>query len=579
MNQKAIVVYLDNSDIMQEEFSWLWKTWQLYSLEDEFDLVVYYNPDAKHRLIHFPGIVTIPMPYIRMASEYKFLNSHYFCLDEWSEPLKRYKYILKTDCDVFLTENIKGFVPTKFMVGEGGFYRQQENNKVEYIKKIAKELGYEYHHMSLIGASFFGKTSEVIPVVKMQALLTERIISEFIKRDDFKDSGFHSGIASMIAGEIIINHVFSQQHLNLYSLDSKCWSTTKIGTDNIHIHAWHSDIDWSKHKYFEGGYKNWQVNLEDAFKNATNYCHWVSSLSYDELKKYKNLYKEKDLSIDYELIDNPLVDAQSYKLIENISRVIDGPEITVVLNGWKRNQHFEKQLIAINSQTVKPKSIMLWQNGDDIKFPDSSNRMTKSICNENLGVWARFAYALNARTEWICIFDDDTIPGNKWFENCLNTMNTHMGLLGTVGIRIHGDYGMYPLKRYGWADINNRKPIEVDYVGHSWFFKREWLSYFWRELPKSQHDMLVGEDMHFSIMLRKWANINTFVPPHPPEDKSLWGSLPDYAWDLGTESVGLSMNPENRKKMSEYAEYMKTKGFIPTRKKSGFVEDENPFKY
>jgi hypothetical protein len=254
-------------------------------------------------------------------------------------------------------------------------------------------------------------------------------------------------------------------------------------------------------------------------------------------------------------------------------------DITVVLNGFGRPQHFDLQLQAIMNQTVKPKAIMLWQNGNQTEWPESSNNLTKAVCNDNLGVWARFAFALNARTEWICVFDDDTIPGERWFENCLETMKTHRGLLGTVGIRIHGDRGMYPLKRYGWADINNTKPMEVDYVGHAWFFHRDWLGFFWRELPPKEHNMLVGEDMHFSVMLRKYAGINTYVPPHPEDDKSLWGSNPETAWTIGTDKAALSMNPNNLGMMSGYAEFMKTRGFLPIRKRPDYKEDETPFLY
>jgi hypothetical protein len=254
-------------------------------------------------------------------------------------------------------------------------------------------------------------------------------------------------------------------------------------------------------------------------------------------------------------------------------------DITVVLNGYGRPQHFDLQLNAVTSQTVKPSAVMLWQNGNKREWPESSNQLTKAVCNDNLGVWARFAFALNARTNWICVFDDDTIPGNRWFENCLETMKTHEGLLGTVGIRIHGDTGMYPLKRYGWADINIDHPMEVDYVGHAWFFHRDWLSYFWRELPPKEHDMLVGEDMHFSVMLRKYGGIKTFVPPHPSNDKSLWGSQPETAWSIGTDQAALSINPANLHKMSIYAEYMKSRGFTPIRKTTNFVEDEIPCIY
>ena len=40
MNQKAIVVYVDDSDKILTEFSWLYKTWKLYSLGEEFNSVV-----------------------------------------------------------------------------------------------------------------------------------------------------------------------------------------------------------------------------------------------------------------------------------------------------------------------------------------------------------------------------------------------------------------------------------------------------------------------------------------------------------------------------------------------------------
>lgn len=221
---------------------------------------------------------------------------------------------------------------------------------------------------------------------------------------------------------------------------------------------------------------------------------------------------------------------------------------------------------------------MLWQNGTDNVFPPSSDTTVKAVCNTNLGVWARFAYALNARTEWVAVFDDDTIPGPRWFENCLDTVRQSEGLLVTVGIRLHGPEGSYPLERYGWPRPV-RKAMEVDYGGHAWFSRREWLSHFWRELPDASHDMLVGEDMHFSHMLRKYGGIPTYVPPHPPEDKSLWGSQPISAATIGTEEVALSRYRENLLKMSAYAQRLRDQGFVPIRQRPGFVEDEHPLRY
>lgn len=236
--------------------------------------------------------------------------------------------------------------------------------------------------------------------------------------------------------------------------------------------------------------------------------------------------------------------------------------ITVVLNGFKRSQHFKTQLEAIENQTIKPKEILLWQNLGENFDKHLTSRTTHSSCNKNLGVWARFAYALNADTEYVCVFDDDTIPGKKWLENCLNTIQEHDGLLGTIGVKFQTNQSYHPITRVGWANPNNNTE-EVDIVGHSWFFRREWLSTFWRELPDVKQTRLVGEDMHFSYTLQKYLHKKTYVPPHPIDDMEMWGSKPDTGWKIGQDSAALSMSPMNIGLMSmEYQKYI-NRGFKP----------------
>lgn len=231
-------------------------------------------------------------------------------------------------------------------------------------------------------------------------------------------------------------------------------------------------------------------------------------------------------------------------------------DITVILNGWKRPQFLEKQIEAIRNQTVPPKEIMMWQNNTD-EFPVPGDvKLSKS--NTNFGVWARFAYALNADTEYICIFDDDTIPGEKWFENCLNTMKTHEGLLGTVGLVYNNRLTYHNHERFGWPNPNEEVK-QVDIVGHAWFFKREWLATYWRELPMVGNPKLVGEDMHFSYMIQKHLGLNTYVPPHPKDDPSMWGSL--KGWEFGTERNSISGKGPNAHLMDVYYKYLMDRGF------------------
>lgn len=207
--------------------------------------------------------------------------------------------------------------------------------------------------------------------------------------------------------------------------------------------------------------------------------------------------------------------------------------VTVILNGYRRGSNLDEQYEALQKQTLKPDEILLWYNNPETSEPnyEIGTKIPTAYCTHNFGVWARFAFALMAKNEYVCIFDDDTIPGSKWLENCMNTMKTNEGLLGTVGLFYpnplppnHPQCSYYEYyERWGWVNPHNEIK-QVDLVGHSWFFKKEWLSDYWRELPDPKYN-ICGEDMHFSYILQKYRNIPTFVPPHPKDDIEMWGSI------------------------------------------------------
>jgi hypothetical protein len=215
--------------------------------------------------------------------------------------------------------------------------------------------------------------------------------------------------------------------------------------------------------------------------------------------------------------------------------------ITAVINIFRRGHVLEEQINAIKAQSIPPKSIIIWNNGNKsvnlTKYKDDPFFKVFD-CNYNTGVWPRFLISQLADTEYICVFDDDTIPGSNWFLNCWNCMNHKEALYGTIGV-VFKDSPKYEVyRRYGWDSDksgNNNIPMPVDIVGHSWFFKKEWLKYFVRDLPNVNEYFSVGEDVNFSLMLQKYANIPTYVPPHPSDNLSMFGSIPKTAWEIGCD--------------------------------------------
>lgn len=228
----------------------------------------------------------------------------------------------------------------------------------------------------------------------------------------------------------------------------------------------------------------------------------------------------------------------------------------MILNVFKRSANFSMQVAALRAQTIPPVEILVWENGDETVADLRVEGIFVARANRNFGVWSRFAFALNASGDYILILDDDTIPGKKWIENCLATIKTHPGLLGTRGLRFSSRYSYAGYSEVGLYSPNQE--IErTDIVGHAWFFRRELLAAFWAEYPNRFPEDLSGEDIHFSYAIQKVLGLSTFVPPHPINDVEMWGSKPDLAKDLGSDKVAISAAKGSLEKFEKaYSHYI-----------------------
>lgn len=235
-------------------------------------------------------------------------------------------------------------------------------------------------------------------------------------------------------------------------------------------------------------------------------------------------------------------------------------DVSVVLTSHKRPEMLRVQLDALEQQSLKPKEILLFQDGVTdglpVRIPDEIlKRFDKyEISPENVGVWGRFEFAeRTASSPFICVFDDDTVPGNRWLENCHAEMMKREALYGAVGIMAQ-DTKSYPRGGYyriGWPR-DGHLPIaqEVDFVGHSWFFRKEWLKDL-LSAPEFVRTMKrAAEDMSFSRQLQK-RGIPTIVPPHPDNEPELYGSTQKIAYRIGNNEYGISASQENLERMNQ----------------------------
>jgi glycosyltransferase involved in cell wall biosynthesis len=306
-----------------------------------------------------------------------------------------------------------------------------------------------------------------------------------------------------------------------------------------------------------------------------------------ELYKHNpnNTYIDVGSAIDKYIHENEtrtyrnLTDSTAQKVCTTFDNSKMDFSVSVVLNLYKRPNNLEKQFELIEKQTLKPKEIILFKDETDpvsnIEIPESikDKFSLKILISKNVGVWGRFSAALLSKSTYVCVFDDDTMPGHRWLENCHSSMLKKEGLYGTVGILMEKPK-KYPFEKYiriGWLNPNKHS-VEVDLVGHSWFFKRDWLGVLWINSSKLYNFKVAGEDMFFSHQLKKYLNIPTFVPPHPKMQYDLYGSNPELANKLGKDEAALSMNSDNLTKMNEAVKHILNDKFKP-------LIFRNPLKY
>jgi hypothetical protein len=227
--------------------------------------------------------------------------------------------------------------------------------------------------------------------------------------------------------------------------------------------------------------------------------------------------------------------------------------ISVLLSTHKRLGNLPRQLEAVARQSVRPDTVAVWHDGP---LPAPTAGVPVIAGTHSFGVWPRFLFGLEFATEFVCVFDDDTLPGPRWLENCLASMTKHEGLIGASGFVFpHGTRENRHI--CGWSRPEDEMR-RVDIVGHSWFFRRDWLRHFGCE-PRPEGVHTAGEDYHFSVAVQKHLGLASYTAPHPAGDRSLWGSLEGRL--LGSDRQALYHTPGEEEKKCAVHDFYRRGGW------------------
>lgn len=226
--------------------------------------------------------------------------------------------------------------------------------------------------------------------------------------------------------------------------------------------------------------------------------------------------------------------------------------IGVVLSLHKRSHGFENQIKCLLDQTKKIDEIFVWlSQSDHLKLiEDIEEKYSIKIthgCSNVPGVWGRFSFALNLNTDFIYIMDDDVFPGKKYLERCVYEFYENEGcIISPSGLRFYSTPRSFVgYERFGWNSYpkDETENHEVHYGQHGWFFHRDFLPYFWRELPKESYSKYAGEDMHFSHMISKYTEHKTIVLSHHSDDLDSFSNDPrNEGFDYGNDTNGIAYN-------------------------------------
>jgi hypothetical protein len=183
-------------------------------------------------------------------------------------------------------------------------------------------------------------------------------------------------------------------------------------------------------------------------------------------------------------------------------------KLAVVLTQWKRNT-LEQQLRHILSQkdiTIDYLIVFQNENHVDITHLKSKYNFIHVKSDYNTKFFGRFSYLFTFPVDFCIVLDDDIMPAPFCFKNYISQCSSKNAIIGGNGR--FGYLSPYRKQLTQPHDVGLRKGLKVDFVGHLWCFKKDWLYYMFGTKPYTYD---TGEDMHFCFSAKINGNIDSYV--------------------------------------------------------------------
>lgn len=281
MKPIAIIVYVPSIPALIRQFFGLYYSVMMHpELKQNIDFLVGCERGMEH-LFQRESCIVVHTLDLSRDDAYKFKlmgDSDYAYINSWShfadenslKKILEYQYALRIDVDTFVSPNLLniGIGDDEVLTGTGGYIGGQET--IDNLVRISKELNMNHRGIHNIGSTWFTAASTMVDL-GLDALNC----AQYLLQEEFSETGewpiWYAPVTTMYAGEIALNH--SGLEITIDSrIDSSSATTTNIG-DIYTIHCWHTDDDFSKHKYMQGNYQDTSTPLNiESCRDYALFC-------------------------------------------------------------------------------------------------------------------------------------------------------------------------------------------------------------------------------------------------------------------------------------------------------------------